>query len=81
MSVASRTQDLRVDPPAIIANRQPQLLVRVFQLEFDVVRLRVTESVGQRFAADTIDLVADQGVQRSTSAFDGDAKIDRLRNP
>src|SRR5258707_4638557 len=59
MSVASRMQHLRIDPAAIVADDYPKALGRIFKFDLDAAGSGVAECIHPCFAADTIELVAD----------------------
>jgi len=62
MSVASRTQHLRIDPATVVAGDYPKALGSKLKVDFDAAGSGVAECIHQCFAADTIDLIADDWV-------------------
>jgi hypothetical protein len=78
---------LRVDPTAVVADKNAQLFVRIFYLGFNAACLRVAEGVGQCFVANPVDVITNDRMQWPDPAVDDYAKINRplhrefLRNP
>jgi len=50
----------------------------ILHFNFDALGSRVAEGVDQRFAANTVDFIADYRVHRTGAAFNNDAKINLL---
>ena len=71
-------EHLRIDPLAIVAHAQSELLVVVADLDLDSPGLRMPEGVAQGFRRDLVDLVADDRMQIPRLALDGDAEFGRL---
>jgi hypothetical protein len=62
MFFASRMQQLRSDPATVIADDYSEALGGILKLDFDATGSRVAEGIYQKFAADVIDLVANERV-------------------
>ena len=62
-------QQLRIDPASIVAHQYSQLAGRIFQFYFYALCLRVTECVNQSLAANAVDLIAQDRVQRARLAI------------
>ena len=62
MSLASRTQHLRIDPATVVADDHPETLGGILKLDFDAAGSGVAECIHQCFPADPIDLVANERV-------------------
>src|SRR5262249_61648672 len=64
--------------PAVMADDNAQMVNPVFYYYFDVFGSRETEYIDQYFAANAVDFIANERVQRPGAAFDKDAKTDLL---
>src|SRR5262249_22562953 len=62
VSLPARTGESRINATTVIANDHAQASCGVVDVHFDLLRLRMTESVHDSFAADSVHLIADQGV-------------------
>jgi len=62
MSLASRTQHLRIDPATVVADDYPESPGGIRYFDFDAAGSGVAECIHQYFPADTIDLVANERV-------------------
>ena len=69
---------LRIEPTDIVADNNAQVIVRVFDSDFNALGAGVANCIEQRFAADAIDFVADERMQGPGAAFDDNAKINFL---
>src|SRR5258708_4571950 len=76
VSLPSGVEKLRIDPAAIITDRDSQSLGGELDLDLDPVRSRMLERIDHRFAPDPVDLVPDDGVERARLAFTDDTEID-----
>jgi len=65
MPIATGGQSYWINAATIIANENTQAFPRILDFDFDPFRLRVAESIHDRFAADTVNFIADQRMQRS----------------
>src|SRR5580692_869406 len=71
---ASRLQYLRVDTAAVVTHQNAKAGGGVFQLHFDVFRVRMPKSIHQGFAADAVHFVTQHGMQRLRFALNDDTK-------
>jgi hypothetical protein len=55
-------QHLRIDPATVVADDYSEALGGILKLDFDATGSRVAEGIYQKFAADVIDLVANERV-------------------
>jgi hypothetical protein len=75
VTFSAGVQYLRVDPAAIIANQNLQLVRGIFQFQFDAARLGVPERIYQGLACDTVHLISDHWVQGTGLPFRNDSII------
>src|SRR5260221_6867723 len=75
VSFASSLKDLGVHSATIIANENAEAFNRVLELDFDACRAGVAKCIDQSFAADPVDFIPDDKVQRPKPTFHYDTKI------
>ena len=68
----------RIDPLAIVAHAQAELLVVVADVDLDPPGMRVPEGIPKCFRSNLVDLVTDDRVQIARLAFDCDTECGRL---
>ena len=68
----------RIDPLAIVAHAQSELLVVVADLDLDPPGMRVPEGIPKGFRRNLVDLVTNDRVQISRLALDGNTECGRL---
>src|SRR6267154_4504381 len=61
--------NLRIDPTPVVSNMQKKLGITVGNLRFDLLRSGMAERVSQRLACNSIDFVAQHGIQLSLFPF------------
>src|SRR5690606_3935540 len=71
----TRGEDRRIDPAAIVADAQSQLVDAIGQLYLDPAGLRMIGGVGNGLAGDAEDLVARQRVERACPPLDDDPEV------
>ena len=76
VSIAPRSQYLRVDPATIVAHQNTQLAGRILQFDLDLLRPRMAKCIDQRFPADSVHFVPEQRAQGPPLTVDNDAKVD-----
>jgi hypothetical protein len=70
-------QDGGINAFSIIPDTEPELLIVVADFYLDLPRLRMAEGVPQSFSGNSVDFVAQDGMQISWPAFDVNAKCRR----
>jgi hypothetical protein len=80
MSFASLAQDLRFNPVTVIADENPQLVVKILHNYLNAAGPGMTECIDQRFTSKAVDFIADEWVQWPWAAIDDNLKINRLRD-
>ena len=68
-SLIFRLHDQRVDSETVVAAAEPQLPVVIGEFHYDLSRLRMAHRIGERFAADPIELVIHERLQRPGLAY------------
>src|SRR6266478_1861304 len=61
--------NLRINPTPVVSNIQKKLGITVGNLRFDLLRSGMKERVSQRFARNSIDFIAQHGIQLSLFPF------------
>src|SRR5229473_7208433 len=61
--------NLRINPTSVVSNMQKKLGITVGNLRFDLLRSGMKERVSQRLASNSIDFVAQHGIQLSLFPF------------
>src|SRR6266850_2151974 len=61
--------NLRINPMSVVSNIQKKLGITVGNLRFDLLRSGMAERVSQRLATNSIDLVAQYGIELSLFPF------------
>ena len=62
-------QHLRIDPAAVVAHQDPQLIRSILELRLDMLRSGVSKSVNDSLAANPIDLIADDEAATPISSW------------
>jgi hypothetical protein len=70
-----------IDTTAVIGNYKPKTTEGIFDREFDALRAGMAERIDYGFAADPINLIANQGMQWTRPALDGNTEFDWRSSP
>src|SRR5262249_44513053 len=78
MTIASRAQHTRVNATAVVPDDQAKAAGRIPDLHLNLFRMRVPKRIDQRFATDTIDLIAQHRMERTGLAPNKYAELTRV---
>jgi hypothetical protein len=79
MSFAALSQDFLFNPVTVIADENPQLVVKILHIHVDIAGPGMVKCIDQRFTTEAVDFIAYKWVQWPWLAFNNNTKIMRLR--